>query len=83
MTTEFYAFMSQWAKTQDAVSISSTTASDVLGTQTAASLYYTPVATTAASDSKTSQSGSRNMPMSLCKASAVLIAFAVLVFSHL
>ncbi|KAF3483535.1 uncharacterized protein GIQ15_02859 [Arthroderma uncinatum] len=40
-TVEFYKYMSQWANTDPAANVPSTTASTVLGTQTDASLYYT------------------------------------------
>ena len=40
-TTEFYSFASEWAKANPAASVPSTTAANILGTQTAASLYYT------------------------------------------
>ncbi|KAJ5512132.1 hypothetical protein N7463_001684 [Penicillium fimorum] len=40
LTTEFYAFSAQWSKAS-ATSLPSITAVDSLGTQTAASLYYT------------------------------------------
>lgn len=50
-TTGFYQFVPDWAKTDSAASVPSTTAANVLGTQTAASLYYTYAAATAASDS--------------------------------
>jgi hypothetical protein len=41
-TKEFYAFVNEWKATAAEAKIPTTTASDVLGTQTAASLYYTP-----------------------------------------
>lgn len=51
-TTGFYPFAQEWAKTDSAAKVPSTTASDLLGTQTAASLYYTYAAETAVSGSK-------------------------------
>lgn len=51
-TTGFYPFAQEWAKTDSAAKVPSTTASDLLGTQTAASLYYTYAAETAVSDVK-------------------------------
>ncbi|KAM5464006.1 hypothetical protein MauCBS54593_007182 [Microsporum audouinii] len=43
---EFYQYMRQWARTDPAAIIPSTTASTILGTQTDASLYYTYSAAT-------------------------------------
>ena len=40
-STLFYDFARDWAKTNPAAKLPSTTAENVLGTQTAASLYYT------------------------------------------
>ncbi|KAF2786885.1 hypothetical protein K505DRAFT_288926 [Melanomma pulvis-pyrius CBS 109.77] len=40
-TKEFYSFVSEWKASAAEAKVPSTTAADVLGTQTAASLYYT------------------------------------------
>ncbi|KAF9892425.1 hypothetical protein FE257_001533 [Aspergillus nanangensis] len=50
-TTGFYDFALQFAKSDSAADVPTITASDVLGTQTAASLYYTYAAATDAGDS--------------------------------
>ena len=42
LTKEFYNFVGTWKATAAEATVPSTTAKDVLGTQTAASLYYTP-----------------------------------------
>ncbi|KAH8772333.1 hypothetical protein BGZ57DRAFT_1005474 [Hyaloscypha finlandica] len=44
LATGLYPFVSQWAATATAAHVPSTTAKDVLGTSTAASLYDTPTA---------------------------------------
>lgn len=48
-TTGLYGFAREWAKTDSAAAVSKTTASDVLGTQTDFSLYYTYAAATGSS----------------------------------
>lgn len=48
-TKEFYSFVSEWKADAAEAKIPSTTAVDVLGTQTAASLYYTAVSKKASS----------------------------------
>lgn len=50
--TCFYPFVSQWAETAAEGRAPSTTAKDVLGTNTAASLYYTATATSSTKTSK-------------------------------
>ncbi|KAK6347324.1 hypothetical protein TWF696_007394 [Orbilia brochopaga] len=53
ITTAFYPFVSEWAKTDPVANVGSSTASDILGTETAASLYWTyATAIGAASTSK-------------------------------
>lgn len=62
-TTDFYAFAKEWAKTDPAATVPSTTASNILGTQTAASLYYTYAAVTAAASKSANNKGSTSSGM--------------------
>ena len=55
-STGFYQFASQWASTDPAASVPSTTAENVLGSQTAASLYYTYAAAVTTGSSKNASS---------------------------
>ncbi|KAL4891892.1 hypothetical protein BDV59DRAFT_60446 [Aspergillus ambiguus] len=64
-TTGFYPFVLEWARSNSAASVPSTTAADLLGTQTAASLYYTYAAETAISDSTKKGIGANAMHLSL------------------
>ncbi|KAL5358563.1 hypothetical protein BJX96DRAFT_146784 [Aspergillus floccosus] len=64
-TTGLYPFVVDWAKTNSAADVASTTASDLLGTQTAANLYYTYAAATAASDSAKDGAAANTTPISL------------------
>ena len=41
LTTDFYGFVKEWASTQTDVSVGSTTASNVLGSETSMEAYYT------------------------------------------
>lgn len=53
-TLEFYSWVSEWSQTDPAARVPSTTAPNVLGTQTAASLYYTNTETGTAAATSTS-----------------------------
>lgn len=55
LTTGFYPFVSSWAETASvAMQVPSTTARDVLGTNTAVSGYFTATATAGSTSTKTS-----------------------------
>jgi hypothetical protein len=76
MTTPFYSFVSTWSKTEAVATVPSTTAADVLGTQTAASLYYTYADAAAASaTSRSGKSAASKLGYSLKK--SVLVAMCL------
>ncbi|KAH8816917.1 hypothetical protein F5884DRAFT_777897 [Xylogone sp. PMI_703] len=77
--TEFYAFVREWAKTDSAASVPSTTAPNILGTQTAASLYYTYAAATLTSD-KSSGSPAMGKSLSLRKIMVGALALGLVLY---
>jgi len=78
VTTDFYAFVSRFEETQTAVSIGSTTASNVLGTQTGQSGYYTySVAAAAASTTASSKSAGVRFRSGMWKALFIVGALCV------
>jgi hypothetical protein len=54
LTTGFYPFVSSWAATARVAQVPSTTARDVLGTNTAVSGYFTATATAGSTSTKSS-----------------------------
>ncbi|EFR03398.1 hypothetical protein MGYG_06397 [Nannizzia gypsea CBS 118893] len=72
---EFYEFMNQWSKTDPAATVSSTTASTILGTQTDASLYYTYAAASTNSPSSAVLGKPLGIRKMLLAALAVGVAF--------
>jgi hypothetical protein len=73
-TKEFYAFVGEWKATAIEAKIPSTTASDMLGTQTAASLYYTPTPAVTSKKPSSASHLKRNSKIAL----AILCTLAVL-----
>lgn len=79
-TTDFENFVSSWAATQTQVQIVNTTASNVLGTQTAMSAYYTYSTETASvsSRSKNAAGSSRSNDISMSLLPVYLLLRALL-----
>ncbi|EPS42076.1 hypothetical protein H072_3945 [Dactylellina haptotyla CBS 200.50] len=76
ITTAFYPFMTEWSKTAAAAQVPSTTAPDLLGTQTEASLYWT-YATTITKPSRVAGESAAGRAFSVSK----LTTWAPLVFT--
>ncbi|KAF3922519.1 hypothetical protein ABW21_db0200070 [Orbilia brochopaga] len=86
ITTAFYPFISSWAKTDPVANVPTTTASNVLGTQTALSVYWT-YASTIATPSSTSKlnAGKKAAPVSklrACLSAVTAITFTMLAASY-
>ncbi|KAK5943413.1 hypothetical protein PMZ80_004420 [Knufia obscura] len=77
LTTDFYGFVRDWASTQTEVQVGSTTASNVLGTETSMEAYYTYNITIPSSSTSTKNSIggiSANLAWTAC----ALLAFHLL-----